>query len=122
MRDVNKYWKEKCCAPAFFDPADGCGFCDDTAGACAEKCSEAANAGLIVTGNGGVPGRSPVCGASGFWCRGCGRFWAQDTCGNHECEDHAAADGAKLTVVSGHVRCVCGKRLMEYVQPEMPYN
>lgn len=54
-----------------------------------------------------------ICGGSGLWCRQCGRFWANDVCGESYNAELQSVDGAELTEVDGYVTCCCGKRLFK---------
>jgi hypothetical protein len=116
--DPTVFWIAPHCGPGSTDPSDRCGFCGEKYIDCALACTAAANAGLVVTGNGDVDERANVCGGSGFWCNGCKRFWAQDSCGESDGLEHRCADGSKLTAVNGRAACPCGRLLMKLVKED----
>lgn len=108
-RDVKAWWKAAHCRPETADATEICGFCGANVLDCAAENSASINERGIELGGVNEDG----CGGSGFWCRGCGRFWAQDSCGESSGAEHSAADGAKLKIGDDDfVHCVCGKRLM----------
>ena len=119
-KDIKQWWQSPCCGPLTIDDAELCGFCGDNVLECARKHSdyvrehpELNHDGMQNGDDQDDPEDTMTCGGSGFWCSGCGRFWAQDTCGNYNGTDHEASDKAKLRVDENRkVYCVCGKWLM----------
>lgn len=100
-RDVKQFWVAPHCGPGTLDGNDTCGFCGLPYLRCAERNSETI-----------AEEHRQECGGAGFWCKSCGRFWAQDACGSSG--DPRAADGAELSVQDGYACCCCGNRLFEY--------
>ena len=108
--DVKTYWLAPHCGPGNLDPEEICGFCGEPQGVCAQKNSVA----LEMTKREQCGVEQPEsCGGSGFWCADCGRFWANDSCGERFGADYAAADGAALEYRENEdmVYCVCGHQL-----------
>ncbi len=119
-KDIKQWWQSDCCGPCTEDTSEHCGFCGKPVLECARKHSDYVrdNPGLnhdgSILGDGyDDPEDTMTCGGSGFWCSGCGRFWAQDSCGNHCGSDHLSSNGAKLqTDKNRKVFCSCGKWLL----------
>jgi hypothetical protein len=111
--DVTTWWIAPHCGPGHTNRREICGFCGETCLDCALEATELVNGkhyqpGIVLEGH------EDGCGGSGFWCRGCSRFWAQDACGESNGSEHRAADGATLTVGDdGYVYCCCGRKLMK---------
>lgn len=106
-KDIKAWWRAPHCGPGSTDTTDDCGFCGRNVIECAEEHSESVNERHHQLGD------DAGCGGCGFWCKGCGRFWAQGSCGESNYQEHVAADGAELYTRSGYVYCVCGKKLMK---------
>jgi hypothetical protein len=111
--DITKWWKAPHCGPGSVDDTDECGFCGEPVIDCALEASKIVNDEHRQPGDGDY---GEGCGGSGFWCYGCNRFWAQDSCGNNDYESHRASDGAELVLNddTGFVYCPCGRQLMQY--------
>ena len=117
-KDIQQFWMAPHCGPGTLDPEEMCGFCGRTMRACAEAMSEAVRIypnwnhdGCILGDGHDDPEELIACGGSGFWCSGCGRFWAQNSCGESFPGEMQAADGAQQVIRDGKVYCVCGKPL-----------
>ena len=116
-KDIKQWWCAPHCGPGTLDTSKECGFCGANVLDCAKQLSEAVkehpewNFDGIVNGNEHDDPDS-ICGGSGFWCSGCGRFWAQNSCGESGTFEHHAADGVELELRDGKIYCVCGKWLM----------
>jgi|ERR1700730_16661892 len=110
-KDIKQFWLAPHCGPGTLDPQDMCGFCGETRQECAKEATEFANEKHQLGPSKMGLGDNPTCGGSGLWCSECGRFWAQDSCG--ECDDlHLlASDGAEMKEKMGFAHCVCGKKL-----------
>lgn len=78
-------------------PDDLCGFCGEKNLKCAETCTES-----IKSEN------QLACGGAGFWCHACGKFYANDTCG----ETYWTAEGI-LEEKEGFAYCKCGQKLYD---------
>ena len=99
--DDNKtFWLTSHCRPGTPDENEICGFCGETYGDCAGRCTESVK-----------NGRSIECGGSGYWCPECGRFWAQDVCGESYNGDLQCQDGTEQIVKDSHVFCSCLNKL-----------
>ena len=117
-KDVKAFWVAPHCGPGTLDPKDECGFCGRPGRECAAEASEAVAAhpdwlhdGCDMGNDDDDPDDGRACGGCGFWCKGCGRFWAQDSCGERFPGEMHAADGARQEVRDGKVYCVCGRQL-----------
>jgi hypothetical protein len=121
-RDIKAFWKAPHCGEGSLDLDEECGFCARSQRECAEQLTDffrnaddcqRKNYAYSMNGEGDLDGPGGcLCGGSGFWCTGCGRFWAQDSCGNLNGSAHKAADGNKLQRIGEKVLCVCGKLIM----------
>ena len=120
-KDVRVFWRASCCGPATKDADDTCGFCGEANRDCAQAFSESVRKHPDWVHDGNILGdgqddpeehEDRACGGCGFWCSGCGRFWAQDSCGGSSGEEHRAADNREMVVKDGLIYCVCGKQLM----------
>lgn len=98
--NIKQFWLAPHCGPGTLDPNDLCGFCGKTRQECAQANSESVRLH-----------HKQACGGSGLWCSYCGRFWAQDSCGESYNTDLQSVDGTALTEDKGYVKCYCGKRL-----------
>lgn len=118
--DPKQWWEASCCGPLTIDINEMCGFCGDNHKECANKFSAFLKTatdpqleGLNKSSFGYPPDDMEIpCGGSGFWCSGCGRFWAQDTCGNYNGSAFCSSDDQELKLNDDNVFCVCGKKLM----------
>ncbi len=117
-KGVNVFWMAPHCGPGSLDPQEMCGFCGDTHEECARRMYEVVKAHPEWKHDGSIIGDGQddsedqmVCGGSGFWCSGCGRFWAQNSCGEAFVGEMPSADGAKQEIRDEKVYCVCGKQL-----------
>jgi hypothetical protein len=117
--DIRQWWCAPHCGPGTLDTNGECGFCGANVIVCALALTDAVkhhpewvHDGSILGDGHDDPEDQMACGGCGFWCHKCGRFWAQDSCGNNSGADHASADGLKLVVKDGNVHCVCGQLLM----------
>jgi len=104
-KDNKTWWLASHCGPGTLDSNEICGFCGDTCLGCAARNTESISAVHEET-----------CGGSGFWCKECGRFWAQDACGESNGEEHLSQDGAELSSKDGYVVCVCGNKLAKELE------
>jgi hypothetical protein len=127
-KDIKQWWMTPCCGPGTLDSQELCVFCGETHQKCAELFSESVKLHPEWNHDGsilGTPNDDPedqtTCGGSGFWCSGCERFWAADTCGNLSPEDMRACDKAKQKVRGRKVFCICGKQLAT-MRPESDYE
>ena len=118
-KDINQWWCASHCGPATEDTSECCGFCGEPVLECAKSFSEKIEQhpernhdGIIDGSPHDDPEDDMACGGCGFWCSGCGRFWAQDSCGESGSYEHHASDGAELARKDGKIYCVCGKWLM----------
>lgn len=107
-KDVKVFWEAPHCGPGTLDPKEVCGFCGSEKGVCARNTSDS-----IRHKDGEM-----VCGGSGYWCYGCGRFWANDSCGETFGTEMKSADGARMTEKDGRVVCVCGTLLAKFESEE----
>jgi hypothetical protein len=125
--DIKQWWCASHCGPATEDTSECCGFCGAPVLECAKEMSDKMRDHPEYNFDGsqlGISHDDPeglACGGSGFWCSGCGRFWAQDSCGESSTYEHQASDGAKLVRRDGKIYCVCGKWLMTE-RPEGDYD
>jgi hypothetical protein len=118
-KDIKQWWIAPCCGPGSTDlKGHECGFCGKSGQECAENTSTiVAGVMQLVHEQGGGeksvdnPDGPESCGGCGFWCQGCGRFWAGDVCGNSDIPFMRAADGAEMVVKGEDVHCVCGRKL-----------
>lgn len=126
-RSIKKFWLAPHCGPGSLDDREECGFCGAPHHECAERTSEIVREhpdwlhdGAIMGDGQDDPEDEMGCGGSGFWCSGCGRFWAQNSCGENFPGFMQSADGARQQircVVPNEedgpktVHCVCGKQL-----------
>ena len=118
-KDIYQFWLAPHCGPGTLDKDEICGFCGETHEDCAGEFSDKiqdhpdwVHDGNLLGDGQDDPEDKMACGGSGFWCSGCGRFWAQDTCGNHTAQDHLASDEQELVLTDSSIHCVCGKKLM----------
>jgi hypothetical protein len=118
-KDIKQWWCAAHCGPATEDTTECCGFCGRPVLECAKEFSkkikqhpEWNHDGSILDAKHDDPEEEMACGGCGFWCHNCGRFWAQNSCGESGSNEHQAADGAELEVRDGRVYCVCGQWLM----------
>lgn len=105
-KDILRWWRAPHCGPGSLDTKDTCGFCGENVLKCARRWSRACKKDPSARECG-----ETCCGGSGLWCSGCGRFWAQDSCGECFFNELKAADGAELTLDGEQVICCCGKPL-----------
>lgn len=110
-KDIKQWWLAPHCGPGTLDAEEHCGFCGRLVLDCARDMSEAVR--LHPERDHYSHDETP-CGGSGFWCSGCGRFWAQDSCGESYLGDMHSSDGAEQVVKDDKVYCVCGKHLATY--------
>ncbi len=107
--DVTKFWiLGHCGLPTTQDETEQCGFC----GEMYHDCSLNNTRSIKEKGQ-------EDCGG-GFWCHGCNRFWANDTCGNYMGDSKVACDGAELVWAENtgnFVYCCCGQKLF-YWDPD----
>ena len=124
---ITKWWRASHCGPATEDTGECCGFCGEPVLDCARELSEKIKLHPERNHDGCIgyehddPEDDMACGGCGFWCSQCGRFWAQDSCGDSSSYEHQASDGAKLIRKDGKIYCVCGKWLMTE-RPESDYD
>jgi len=119
-KDINQFWLAPHCGPGTLNTYETCGFCGRTHKECAMAFSDHINKHPDYSHDGdslgdGQDDPEVACGGSGFWCSGCGRFWAQNSCGENQMEDHQSSDDAKpvLRILEDGrtaVHCVCGKQ------------
>ncbi len=103
--DIRQWWLAPHCGPGSLDINEICGFCGCSRKVCAESAISSSD---YIT-----------CGGCGFWCsesKTCGRFWAQDACGERFEDDYLSCDGAKLTDSFDEqgrrwITCCCGTQL-----------
>lgn len=114
--DIHTWFRLPHCGSGSTNTKDICGFCGETNEACAKELTEEVRKGRFFYTIG--VGNNLSCGGSGFWCPGCNRFYAQDSCGNYELDSMVSTDGANpLSVeVPGEpshrqVSCICGYKL-----------
>lgn len=108
--DVRTWWCAPHCGPGTLDSSGVCE-CGRTRFDCALAVTGAIKAGpLVEDPQGLVP---TECFVSGFWCPGCGRFWANDSCMELFGAEYMASDGARLGYdgKTRGVSCVCGHHL-----------
>ena len=98
-KDNKTFWMASHCGPGTIDDSEICGFCGKTMGECARINTEA----IKETGD-------QDCGGSGFWCSACGRFWAEDSCGESNDEPYSSID-EKCSRVDNTLYCCCGGKL-----------
>ncbi len=115
-KDVKQWWLAPHCGEGSLDPQEDCGFCGESHLDCALSMTLNVKAHPDWYHDLCEPEQSPddqqVCYGSGFWCGGCGRFWAQDSCGEcYALPEYHAADGLEIEVRDGKAFCVCGKQL-----------
>ncbi len=122
--DVKAFWVAPHCGPGTTDQTKECGYCGRSYADCAKEFTEfleKATQEDLEDYNLSMWGYPDAleerdnhpCGGSGFWCYKCGRFWAQNICGENSGAEHEACDGARLTIdPQGNVYCVCGQHLM----------
>lgn len=115
---IKQWWEAPHCGSGSTNTAGVCGFCGDPVLDCAKRFSaflrNASPEDLEDMNKHTWGGHSKKhdypCGGCGFWCSGCGRFWAEDSCGEASPDMYSAADGAELeTREDNFVYCVCGK-------------
>lgn len=108
--DPKQWWCAPHCGPGTTDHTEECE-CGRTRYDCAlETTRKIAAGGLVEATADGDQGDACFC--SGFWCPGCGRFWAQDSCLERFGDEYEACDGAELTTGPDHtVACCCGRGL-----------
>ena len=124
-KDIKQWWLAPCCGPLSLDIDEECGFCGESHRKCAEEYSEfVKQQPTIYIGDPDRNTPRDCCGGSGFWCSACGRFWAQDTCGNYELGDNRSADGVRQTIREDvdspegcKVSCSCGHFLGTVINP-----
>lgn len=108
-KDATKWWMAPHCGPGTTDANAICGFCGQTHQQCAVANTEEMR-----------KHHRQACGGSGFWCLNpnCGRFWAQDSCGESGYGEERSADGVSLIMSDNgkKVFCVCDTFLF-YVEP-----
>lgn len=111
-KDIYQFWVAPHCGPGTLDPDEECGFCGLPGKECAAYESEKVALHPDEYHDGGGGDKSgDSCGGCGFWCKGCGRFWAQDSCGESMPGEMHAADGADQQIIGNGVFCRCGKQL-----------
>lgn len=101
-KDVTRFWQAPHCGPGTLDGTEICGFCGRSLIECADVNTES----VATTG-------AQDCGGAGLWCKQCGRFWAQDSCGECNPPYLRASDGAEMAVKGEWSYCVCGNRLAQ---------
>lgn len=105
-KDNKTWWLASHCGPGTLDSKEICGFCGETYIKCAKKNTESI-----------ADVHEETCGGAGFWCMECGRFWAQDACGESNEIEHRSVDGEVLLMKGGYVCCVCGNKLAKELKP-----
>ncbi|HUW47739.1 MAG TPA: hypothetical protein VMW36_03230 [Patescibacteria group bacterium] len=104
-----KFWIASHCGNGTEDENEICGFCGLTYGDCARKCTEEIKANNKM-----------VCGGGGHWCPSCGRFWAQNVCGELYDGELMCKDNTEMIVTddtddeAGGVFCSCGHFFYEF--------
>lgn len=108
-KDNKTWWIASHCADGTLDGNKDCGYCGKIYIECAREMSEAIK--RSITENEVKHCYALECGASGFWCPNCGRFWAQDVCSESVEEPWASDDAKCYTDDAKLLHCICGQKL-----------
>lgn len=117
-QDITAWWCAPHCDVGCTDSEQTCPFCERTRKDCADEFTGWLSAATdrmvhaLVTGgwDDGYLLREEPCACSGFWCV-CGRFWANDDCGNLDPQSHRASDNVRMMELEGRLYCPCGRAL-----------